>query len=204
MQKSSRAEVNAGYIGLQPKGKTEIPGENFGGERGITVDSGSRDKEGFMNKIRIGVALGLCVIALAAQAQSQSRKPGLWEVTSSMSMSGMPQMPQMSHTMQVCVTQAMIDKYGGPTSNPGRGNCQTTNVQRTATGMSANMTCSGQMNMTGTMQTTFVDANTTKTTVTMTMAGGNGQTMTMTTQSTATYKGPDCGSVKPLAMPASN
>jgi hypothetical protein len=158
-----------------------------------------------MSKIRIWVILGLCVVALAAQAQGQSRKPGLWEVTSSMSMSGMPQMSQMgSHTMQVCVTQAMIDKYGGPTSNPQTGNCQMTNVALTAAGMTAKMSCSGQMNMTGTIQTTFVDANTTKTTVTMTMASGNGQTMNMTTQATATYKGADCGSVKPMAVPASN
>lgn len=158
-----------------------------------------------MNRIHIWATLGVCVIALGAQAQGQSRKPGLWEVTSSMSMAGMPQMAQMgSHTAQVCVTQAMIDKYGGPTSNPGRGNCQMTNVQLTATGMSANMSCSGQMSMTGTVQTTFVDANTTKTTMTMSMASGNGQTMNMTTQATATYKGPDCGSVQPIAMPPSN
>jgi len=155
-----------------------------------------------MNKSYVWAALVLCIASVAAPAQS--RKPGLWEVTSSMSMSGMPQMPQMgSHTTQVCVTQAMIDKYGGPTSNPGRGNCQMTNVQLTATGMTANMSCTGQMAMTGTIQTTFVDANTTKTTVTMTMAGANGQTMNMTTQTTSTYKGPDCGSVQPMTMPAS-
>jgi len=109
-----------------------------------------------------------------------------------------------SHTTQVCVTQAMIDKYGGPTSNPGRGNCQMTDVSLTASGMTAKMSCSGQMNMTGTVQTTFVDANTTKTTVTMTMTSPNGQTMNMTTQATATYKGADCGSVQPMAVPASN
>ena len=156
-----------------------------------------------MNKIHIGAILGLCALALAAQAQGQGRKPGLWEVTSSMSMAGMPQMAQMgSHTTQVCVTQAMIDKYGGPTSNPQTGNCHMTNVQLTASGMTANMSCSGQMNMTGTVQTTFVDANTTKTTVTMAMTTGNGQTMNMTTQATATYKGSDCGSVQPMAMPS--
>ena len=158
-----------------------------------------------MSKTGIWMTLGCCMVALAVQAHGQSRRPGLWEVTSSMSMSGMPaNMPTSgSHTTQVCVTQAMIDKYGGPTSNPGRGNCQMTNVVLTATGMTANMTCSGQMNMTGTVQTTFVDANTVKTTVTMTMSGGGGQAMTMTTNSTSTYKGPDCGSVQPLAVPTS-
>ena len=62
------------------------------------------------------------------------------------------------------------------------------------------------MNATGTVQTTFVDANTTKTTVHITgtmQMGQNSQPVDMTMQSTSTYKGPDCGSVKPLAMPAS-
>jgi hypothetical protein len=76
-----------------------------------------------------------------------------------------------------------------------------TDIALTATGMTAKLVCSGQTNMSGTIQATFVDANTTKTTVQMTMAMGNGQAMNMTTQSTATYKGPDCGSVQPLAMP---
>ncbi len=97
----------------------------------------------------------------------------------------------------------MVDKYGGPYSNPQNGNCQTTNVVVTATGMTANLTCSGRTPMTGTVQTTFVDANTTKTTLQTTTAMGNGQTMTMTMQSTSVYKGSDCGSVKPLPMPPS-
>ncbi len=158
-----------------------------------------------MNKTRVWTILGCCFIVLATCAQGQTKqKPGLWEITSSMTMSGIPQAPQMgSHTLQICVTQAMIDKYGGAYSNPQRGNCQTTNVVVTPGGMSANLTCSGQMSMTGTVQTTFVDANTTKSAVQMTMTTGNGQTMTMTTQSTSTYKGPDCGDVKPPPMPAS-
>jgi Protein of unknown function (DUF3617) len=170
----------------------------------LIVGFSSRNKEDFVKRMSVSLMLALCVVALASQAQAQSRKPGLWQVTSSMSMSGMPQMPQMgSQTTQVCVTQAMIDKFGGPTTNPGRGNCQMTNVQLSATGMSASMSCSGQMNMTGTVQTTFVDANTTKTTVNMAMKAGNGQNMNMTMQATATYKGADCGSVQPMAMPPS-
>ena len=59
------------------------------------------------------------------------------------------------------------------------------------------------MSMTGNVKTTFVDANTTKTTMLMNMTMGNGQQMTMTMNATSTYKGPDCGSVQPLAMPPS-
>jgi hypothetical protein len=157
-----------------------------------------------MNKTRFLMILGCCIIALAAQAQGQRRKAGLWEVTSQMSMSGGPQnMPQMPpRTTQVCVTQAMIDKYGGPYSNPPNSQCQMTNLSVTPTGMSANLTCTGRGTTTGTVQTTFVDANTTKTTVQMSIAMGP-NTMNMTMMSTATYKGPDCGSVQPMAMPPS-
>ena len=119
-----------------------------------------------------------------------------------MTMSGGPQnMPQMPpHTSQVCVTQAMVDKYGGPYSNPPQSQCQMTNLSVTATGMTASLTCSGRGSMTGTVQTIFVDANTTKTTVQMSMAMGP-NTVNMTTVLTAVFKGSDCGSVQPLAMP---
>jgi hypothetical protein len=164
-----------------------------------------RDKEDLMKGTKVWLALGCCAMALAAMAHGQSRKAGLWEVTTNMTMSGMPSnMPGgAAHTTQVCVTQAMIDKYGGPASTPPQGQCQMTNVSLTASGMTASLACSGKTNMTGTVQTTFVDANTSKTTMTMNMSMGNGQAMTMTMQSTATYKGADCGSVKPMAMPAS-
>jgi hypothetical protein len=52
--------------------------------------------------------------------------------------------------------------------------------------------------------TTFVDANTTKMVMVLNLAAmPNGQSMTMTMNSTSVYKGADCGSVKPLEMPAS-
>jgi hypothetical protein len=156
-----------------------------------------------MSKTRIWMVVGCCLFALAVSAQGQ-RKAGLWEVTSQMSMSGMPNMPQMgSRTQQVCVTQAMINKYGGPYSNPQNGQCQVTNVSLSPTGMSADLSCTGRATMTGTVKTVFVDANTTKTTMQMNMTTGNGQQMDMTMQSTATYKGADCGSVQPLTLPPS-
>jgi len=178
-----------------------------------------------MNKTRAWTMVGCCLIALAALAWSQSqRKAGLWEVTSQMNMAGAPQMPQMPpgvqlppgmsmpaspfapHTTEVCVTQAMIDKYGSPYSNPPNGSCKVTNISMRPDGMSATVTCTGQMNATGTVETTFVDANTTKTNMHITgtmQMGPNSRPIDMTMQSTSTYKGPDCGSVKPMVMPAS-
>ncbi len=153
---------------------------------------------------RVGLRVCCCLLALATVAQGQMKqKPGLYDVTVQldMGMAGAPPMPP--RTSQVCVTQAMIDKYGGGYSNPQAG-CQTSNVSVTLTGMTATVTCTGRMNMTGKVQSTFVDANTVKTKVQMTMTTPNGQTMNTTMDSTYVYKGPDCGSVKPPPLPASN
>ncbi|MGD0346320.1 MAG: DUF3617 domain-containing protein [Terracidiphilus sp.] len=179
-----------------------------------------------MRKLQIGATLCCCFIALVVNAQGQTKqKPGLWEVTVQMSMAGAPQMPQLPpgtqlppgmqmpaspfapHTSQVCVTQAQADKYGGPPTNPPGGNCQMSNIATTPAGMTATMTCTGRMNATGTVQTTFVDANTVKTMMHMTgtmQMGSNTRPMDMTMQSTSVYKGADCGNVKPVTMPPSH
>jgi hypothetical protein len=178
-----------------------------------------------MSKTRVWMVFCCCVLTLAAFAQAQSgRKPGLYEVTSQMSMggAGAPQMPQMPpgvqlppgmaspyapHTMQVCVTQAMIDKYGGPSPAPQHGQCQVTDISIKSNGMTAKIICTGQMNTTGTVETTWTDANSSQTKMHMTgtmQMGSNPGPVDMTVQSTSVYKGPDCGSVKPPPMPASN
>lgn len=173
-----------------------------------------------MSKIGMWAMIGCCLIGLAASVQGQNKqKPGLWEVTAQMSMGGAMQMPQMPpgvnlpaamnpfapKTSQVCITQAMLDKNGAPYSNPPRSNCQVTNIQTKPDGMTATMKCTGSMDATGTLQATFVDANTTKTTMHIagTMQSGSRSTpVDMTVQSTSVFKGADCGSVKPAAMPS--
>ena len=61
------------------------------------------------------------------------------------------------------------------------------------------------MTATGTVESIFLDGNTTQTKVhlegTMQM-GPNSRPIDITMQSKAAYKGPDCGSVKPPALPA--
>ena len=179
-----------------------------------------------MNKIRGWIMLGCCSMVLTAFAQGQARqKPGLWEVTSSMDMgAGAPQMPQMPqgmqmppgmhmpaspyapHTTQACVTQAMIDKYGGPYSNPPHGDCQVTNIVMKPDGMTAKITCSGQMSGSGTVESSWTDTNSTKTTVHFTGSmsmGADNHPVDWTMKSTSVYKGPDCGDVKPAPMPQS-
>ena len=199
-----------------------------------------------MRKTALCLTFACCLAGVAAHAQS-NRKPGLWEVSSTMSMAGMPQMPQMPqgaqmppnvqlppgvtlppgvqmpqagampggaptgpfggpHTTEVCVTQAMIDKYGGPYSNPPRGDCKVTDISIKDTGMTASIACTGQMTATGTVATTFIDSNSSSTKVHMTgtmQRGPDSRPLDVTIQSRATYKGADCGSVKPAVLPDS-
>jgi hypothetical protein len=71
--------------------------------------------------------------------------------------------------------------------------------------MTANVSCVGSMTGTGTVETTFVDADTAQTKVHITgtmQMGQNSRPIDVTMQSKSVYKGPDCGSVKPMEMPA--
>lgn len=183
-----------------------------------------------MEKRRNWIAIGCCLFAISLLAWAQSaRKAGLWETTTTMSMAGM-QMPAMQMppgvqmppgmqmpaghgspfggpmTTQVCVTQEMIDKFGGPTAAPPSHNsdCKMTDISLKANSMTATMVCTGKMNATGTVESTWNDAITTHTKVHITgtmQMGQNSRPVDMTMQSTSVYKGPDCGSVKPPPMP---
>lgn len=167
-----------------------------------------------MRETRIGLAVGGCLCAVAVFAWAQGKgKPGLWEVTTTRSMGGM-QLPANvppevaarmgggPTTTQVCVTQAMVDKYSGPPPQS-RGNCQVTNMTPKPDGYSAEVTCTGQFNGKGTVDMTVVDSDHTKTKMHIAGTGGpQGRPIDMTMESNSVYKGPDCGSVQPITMPS--
>jgi hypothetical protein len=154
----------------------------------------------------------ILLAGLAAYAQS-SRKPGLYEVTSTLSFGGAslpPGMPSGAgnpmaapRTTQVCVTQEMIDKYGGPNPSPQRGDCQLTDVSMSPNGMKAKISCTGQTTAAGTVESTWTAEGTGKTTVHITGAmGPSARPMDITMQANSVYKGADCGDIKPMPMPA--
>ena len=159
-----------------------------------------------------------CLFAMTVFVWAQAtRKPGLWEMTTTMNWQKSPLPPgvtlppgmaspfsAMTHTSQVCLTQAMIDKYGAPMAQT-KGDCQINNVVLKPTGMTANMVCSGQITGTGTIESTFAGPDRAKGKVhfTGTMKQGSSTLpIEWTIDSLSTYKGLDCGSVKPMTMPA--
>jgi hypothetical protein len=162
-----------------------------------------------------GAGILLCGVLVAAQ---EGRKPGLWEITTTMTWQQSPfppgmQMPPQAaaalggapHTIQYCLTQQMIDKYGVPMpQQTSRQSCQVANLQKTANSMTADWVCTGMMSGKGSMESHWSDNGTAtgKMHFVGTMQVGQNPTpVEWTTQSTSVYKGPDCGSVQPPPVP---
>ena len=172
-----------------------------------------------MGKTRIWITMVCCLFAVAMLAGAQGKgKPGLWEVTTKRTMAGMqmPQLPpgvqlppnvaaQMSGaptTTQVCVTQAMVDRFGGPP--PRSRGCTVSKFAPSASGFSATMSCTGQFNGTGTVNMTLTDSDHLKTVVHLAGTSGQGRQIDMTMEQNSVYKGADCGSVQPVPMQGTN
>jgi hypothetical protein len=170
-----------------------------------------------MRKNFVRITLGLCLAAAALTASAQmNRKPGLWEMTSTMTWQQSPLPPGMTmpaganspfgggaHTSQVCVTQAMIDKYGAPVPQS-RGECQVSNVQLKPGSMTADWICTGRMAGKGTLESSWMDPEhaTGKVHFVGSMQmGPNPTPIEYTILTSSSYKGSDCGSVKPTPMP---
>ena len=171
-----------------------------------------------MRKTRVWITAAGCLCAMVIAAWGQpSRKPGLWETTVNMTWQkspfppNMPMPPQAAaafgggpHTSNVCLSQAWVDKFGGAIPQ-NRGDCQMTNVQLTATGMTATMVCTGRMAGSGTVEADWSIPDTGKGKVHFTgtmQMGPNATPIEWTTEFSSVYKGPDCGNVKPVPVPA--
>jgi Protein of unknown function (DUF3617) len=152
--------------------------------------------------------VGVCGLVLSMCAWAQTRKPGLWEVTATMTWQqsplpgGMGHMGGGPHTTQVCVTQEQIDKYGTVPPNAQR-NCQITNVVKKADGMSADMVCTGAMSGKGSIEASWTDDSHSTSKVHFLgemQMGQNSRPFEWTVESKSTYKGADCGNVKPITV----
>jgi hypothetical protein len=162
-----------------------------------------------MRKRSIVVILLCCLPPVSLLVWAQARKAGLWEVTTTQTWqqspfpAGMPNpMGNGPRTLQVCVTQQQIDKYGA--IPPQVRNCQVTNVNKKSDGMSAEVECTGAMSGKGTVEATWIDSEHAKSKVHFTgemRLGPNTKPVEWTVEANSVFKSADCGSVKPMAMP---
>jgi hypothetical protein len=170
-----------------------------------------------MRKIRVWLTLSCCLFAMTAVALAQARKPGLWEMTTNMTWQQSPFPAGMQgapggarspfgggpQTIKVCLTQEQIDRYGAPVQQM-RGDCQLNNFAKTSNGATGEWVCSGRMTGKGTFETHWTGEGRSASKVHFVgsmEAGPNRMPVEWTSESTSTYRGPNCGDVKPIPMP---
>ena len=173
-----------------------------------------------------------CVLASGAvAAAAQTMKPGLWEMSSKMAggsgemeramaesqkhMDAMPpaQRKKMEEMMakqgismgkpgggmsaKVCMTKEMIDRNEMTRQE---GNCKQTSAQKTGNTLKFTVVCT-EPPSTSEGQVTYIspEAYTTKMTINSTRQG---KPQTMVMESSGKYLSTDCGTVKPITLPA--
>ncbi len=160
-----------------------------------------------MKKLSIAAALA-CSILGAAAGNAETRKAGLWEITTTTTWQKITGGPGSfvdpaaggARTHDVCLTQEMIDKYGAllPQS---RGQCHIEDKAMRAGGSSASWVCTGRMKGKGELETQWTDvdhANGSLHFVGTIQIGSESKPVEWTTVSTSVFKSSDCGNIKPL------
>jgi len=156
------------------------------------------------NSLRTGKTL---TSPQAKKPEIATRRPGLWEITTTMTWQQSPFAPGTvsgigeggRHVKQVCLTQEMIDRDGAllPQSH---GECRIENKVMRLGGITASWVCTGKINGTGALETNWSDLehSTGKLHFTGTFLGGSQSfPIEWTTESSSVFRKDDCGAVRP-------
>jgi hypothetical protein len=152
-----------------------------------------------------------CLLVAPGVAYAAHGRVGLWNVTTSMSMA-MPQIPpealaQMkargikmpngqSFTSQICMTAAEVNADKPPSMGRENTGCQWGNIHTSASGMTGDLVCTGQMKGHGSMQVSYT-GNTHYSGQYSFQGNVEGQTQDMKSTFTGDWVKTDCGVVKP-------
>lgn len=151
----------------------------------------------------------LCWLGFGSLALSgtTTREPGLWETTSTTTWQKSPEIPGEqapklhagTHTTQACLTEEMIKDYGALLPRP-RGQCTIENQVFKDGKVTGDYVCSGMMSGRGKLESSWTDAEHATGRVHFSgtfQVGAERQPVEWTTETTSTFKSPNCGSVKP-------
>lgn len=85
----------------------------------------------------------LASVSVPAMAKYDSLKPGLWEISTSTQMLGMPvDIPPVPYSTQQCITQEMLDKQENLSAiSAAQGSCSVENADVTGNKTTWSMTC---------------------------------------------------------------
>lgn len=166
----------------------------------------------------------ICLLGTASAFSASKMQPGLWKWTMSVDMGeAMPKIsPQVAAalkargltmpdigaptTMQMCITpeQAAMDQP--PMTQQQmmqQTGCTAQNIQKTANSTSVDMVCTGtRMQGKGHSEFSYTDSTHVKGLSTFTGTGTGGRPMNIKTVFSADFVSSNCGSVKPLQIPA--
>ncbi len=169
-----------------------------------------------MQKYTLWMTLAFCLLAASVSSAQQSPQAGLWLISTTTRIQQAGDSPANfsgGHPAQsssepvglpACISQELIDKYG-VILPPSLRDCELSNVVQAADNFHADMTCKGSYNGVGSIESTWTDENhvTGKVRfVSRTGEAGKGRQMTWSQESTAVFKSPDCGNVKPRKIAA--
>jgi Protein of unknown function (DUF3617) len=143
--------------------------------------------------------VSLCLIGATSAAGAQERKPGLYDVTFTTTTVSPSPAVYPPRTMQVCLTQQMIDKFGAIVPDNLTHICQLANVDKKPGGMTADLVCSGPLTGKGTLEVNWTDGEHTKGNIHFSGSMHPGDKEIKIEWSTATssvYKSPDCAAPK--------
>lgn len=165
-----------------------------------------------MHKKKIWIAMGCCLFATALLAWAQAKiKPGLYEMTTTITWQQSPLPPGMTMpgepvTAPVCVTQAMIDKYGAPVQQNNK-DCKISNIVIRPGGMSAEIACTGMLSAKGSIEMTWMDGSSSHTKTHMIgsmQMGSKASPVEFTGDSTFTSKAWTAAASNPCPCPRSS
>jgi Protein of unknown function (DUF3617) len=148
-----------------------------------------------MTPTRVRIALAFCVCGLVIVASAEARKAGLWTITTVVTTPAAGAMAP--HSTDVCITQALLDKFGAPLPKL-NGDCRVTRLDKKADRVSAEMVCTGATVGKATMLSNWTSDHATGS---IHFVGTGPQPTEWTSNSTSVFKSADCGSVKPFPMP---
>jgi hypothetical protein len=156
-----------------------------------------------MPKTCVSIMVCCCLFAAASSVAAQNRKPGLWAITTTVTYppSGTDVAAQARSvgpfTTNVCLTQALIDKYGAPL--PQVGTRTVSRLDKKANSVSADLVCTGATTGKATMQSSWTADHATDK---IHFVGTAPVATEWNSASTSVFKSADCGTVQPFPMPA--
>jgi len=166
-----------------------------------------------MNRKFVSGLIATTILLVPAAAWAAHGRPGLWNISTSMEMPNMPQMPPEAMAMmksrgmsmpgmggapivtQICMTQEQVNG-DIPSMNNREENCTTKVLNQTPSSVTAESTCHGRMEGVGRMQMSWRGNEHYEGTYNF-KGTMQGRPQEMTSHYTGDFVKADCGAVKP-------